>query len=136
MKNSNIKNSNIKNIKNIIAIGTASLGAIVLTLALAAPASTNVTPKQPYDSKDAKIDVLTEENLQLKGNSLAQQYQQQIKSLQDQYTAAEQNLDVWIQKVKSDNNWDDSYVYDRQHDKWVRDEKKVKEKERAAEPKK
>ena len=98
------------------------IGALVIVFMAAMAVAQNpevVTPKAPYDAKDAKIAILTEENLQLKANAATAAYQEQMKQLTADYKAQESTLDAWMAKVRASNGWDGTYTYDRKKDEWV-----------------
>jgi hypothetical protein len=78
-----------------------------------------VKPKEPYTSDHGKLLYTEEQNLQLQSKLLADNYQQQLTQLQNQYANLEENKKIWESKVKADNGWDDSYQYDWDKDQWT-----------------
>lgn len=133
-------------------------GLIVLMLAIAAsvgvaqqpaqkPAAAakpeTVTPKQPYDSRDAQLATEKEKNFRLQYSELQRNVQDRIEQLPQvvQLRAAEQQAvtdlnnqfnkteaaeQAWETGVRKTNGWDASYVYDRAKDAWTHTEAAAK----------
>jgi hypothetical protein len=101
----------------------------------AAPAPKVVTPKSPYDVRDAKIAVITEDDLQKTANALTADYQRQMADLQAKWKEQDVALKAWEADVRKANGWDDTYVFNQQTYEWAQQPKPA-EKKPAEAPKK
>lgn len=87
------------------------------------PQGQTVTPKQPYDSTKAQLAYEKQKNAQLEYNQATIEYQQKIKELQSQWQAAQKEKDDWVQEIRKDNNWDETYIYNFDTDQWTHNPK-------------
>ena len=96
------------------------------------------TPKEPYTSDKAQLSVKQEAILQLTASADQKAFQDHMKDLQTQWQAEEVKVNAWVEAVKKDNGWDETYTYDRVGDKWTHTPKvkKPAETKPAAAPKK
>lgn len=78
-----------------------------------------VTPKTPYDSAKAQLAYEKEKNLQLTAQTATAQYQTFMQDQQKKYADQEKSLADWMEAVRKDNGWDDTYSYDREKDAWT-----------------
>jgi hypothetical protein len=84
----------------------------------APPAPVKVTPKSPYDVRDAKIAVISEDDLQKTANALTADYQRQMADLQAKWKEQDAALKAWEAQVRKDNGWDDTYIFNTQTYDW------------------
>lgn len=87
--------------------------------ATAVPSSGKVTPKAPYESTKTQLFVEKEKNLQLQASQITASYQNQMKDFQSQYSDLEKKVGNWVEEVRKDNGWDQTYTYDRETDSWT-----------------
>lgn len=84
------------------------------------PTSVEVVPKVIPDDSAVKIALLTEENLQLKGQAIASQEQTALAPLQASYNDQEKVIADWEADVKKKNGWLADVTYDRTTKKFMR----------------
>ena len=87
------------------------------------PQPTKVTPKAPYDVRDAKIAVITEDDLQKTANALTADYQRQMADLQAKWKEQDTALKAWEAEVRKANGWNDDYVFNTQTYEWAKQPK-------------
>lgn len=117
----------MKSIAVIVSLGTLSAILSGVPVAqqppAASPAQKVVTPKVPYDVRDAKIAVITEDDLQKTANALTADYQKQMADLRVKWEEQNTALLAWESQVRKDNNWDDTYVFNEKDYTWAQQEK-------------
>lgn len=84
-----------------------------------APGSAPATPKVPYESSKAQLAYEKEKNLQLMAQNATTQYQAFMQDQQKKYADQEKALTDWMEAIRKDNGWDDTYSYDRDKDAWT-----------------
>lgn len=86
------------------------------------PPSAPVALPSKYDTVEHLNTLLTlekEKNINLQMMLLERQYKDTIADAHQQFNGDEQAVNDWIEKVRKDNGWDASYVYNRDTDTWV-----------------
>jgi hypothetical protein len=77
---------------------------------------------QKYDTVahlNALLLLEKQKNINLQMMLLEKQYKETVADAHQQYNEDEQQVSAWIEKVRKDNGWDASYVYDRETDTWT-----------------
>jgi len=83
---------------------------------------TEVTAKvlDPLAHAQVLLAIEKETTLTLSAAAMSGEYKEKMSEMKAQYAVLEGQEAAWVERVRKDNGWDTSYVYDQSKDAWYK----------------